>query len=168
MGALQELFSQYSIEVIILIIFMVGLSIKGFSELWDWFKKQFFDNFSKESAQNQRHQEIMENLNDLQLRNSAMEARIETQLSQMDQRLTGVELRLEKSTARIQENTKSQLIDKHHHFCYNVKHISDADLEAIERRYLYYKSDGGDSYIDTLMDDIRSLPRKQNYDEGGE
>lgn len=44
-------------------------------------------------------------------------------------------------------------------FCYEVKAIDDLNLQSLERRYLYYKAAGGNSFIDGLMEEIRSLPR---------
>ena len=60
---------------------------------------------------------------------------------------------------RLQENTRSFLIDAHHRFCYEVKGIDDLNLQSLERRYMFYKTAGGDSFIDDLMDEIRELPR---------
>jgi hypothetical protein len=60
---------------------------------------------------------------------------------------------------RLQENTRSFLIDSHHKFCNEIQGIDDQSLQSMERRYLYYKSAGGDSFIDTLMEEVRDLPR---------
>ena len=64
---------------------------------------------------------------------------------------------------RLQENTRSYLIDAHHKFCYEIKAIDDLNLQAMERRYLYYKTAGGNSFIDGLMDQVRQLPRINFY-----
>lgn len=72
---------------------------------------------------------------------------------------------------RLQENSRSYLLDAHHKFCYEFKKIDDLTLQSIERRYLYYKTAGGDSFIDGLMDEIRKLPRINTYtvdDDGRE
>ena len=64
---------------------------------------------------------------------------------------------------RLQENTRSYLIEAHHKFCYEVHAIDDLSLQAMERRYLYYKTAGGDSFVDNLMDEVRALPRINFY-----
>lgn len=63
------------------------------------------------------------------------------------------------TTERLQENSRSYIIDKHHYFCYDVKAIDDLNLQSLERRYLYYKAAGGNSYIEGLMEEIRDLPK---------
>ena len=64
---------------------------------------------------------------------------------------------------RLQENTRSYLIDAHHKFCYDIKAIDDLSLQAMERRYLYYKTAGGNSFVDNLMDEVRNLPKINFY-----
>ena len=63
----------------------------------------------------------------------------------------------------MQENTRSYLIDAHHKFCYERKAIDELNLQSMERRYLYYKAAGGDSFIDGLMEEVRKLPRINLY-----
>ena len=69
------------------------------------------------------------------------------------------------TTERLQENSRSYIIDKHHYFCYEVKAIDDLNLQSLERRYLYYKAAGGNSYIDGLMEEIRDLPKVNLQDK---
>lgn len=66
---------------------------------------------------------------------------------------------------RLQENSRSFLLDAHHKFCYEFKQIDDLSLQSIERRYLYYKTAGGDTFIDHLMEEIRELPRVNYYEK---
>ena len=66
---------------------------------------------------------------------------------------------------RLQENSRSYLLDAHHKFCYEFKQIDDLTLQSIERRYLYYKTAGGDTFIDHLMEEIRELPRVGYYEK---
>ena len=63
------------------------------------------------------------------------------------------------TTERLQESTRNYIIDKHHYFCYQIKAIDDLSLQSLERRFLYYKAAGGNSFIDGLMEEIRELPR---------
>lgn len=65
----------------------------------------------------------------------------------------------------MQENARSELLDAHHKFCYQFHKIDDLSLQSLERRYLYYKTAGGDTFIDHLMEEIRALPRVNYYTE---
>jgi len=78
------------------------------------------------------------------------------------------QIQLDRSLAlvqeRLQENSRSDLLDAHHKFCYEFKKIDDLSLQSIERRYLYYKTAGGDTFIDHLMEEVRELPRVSYYE----
>lgn len=78
------------------------------------------------------------------------------------------QIQLDRSLAlvqeRLQESARSDLLDAHHKFCYEFKKIDDLSLQSIERRYLYYKTAGGDTFIDHLMEEVRQLPRVGYYE----
>jgi len=61
--------------------------------------------------------------------------------------------------ARLQDEARSQIIDKHHYFCYKIKAIDDLSLQSLERAYMYYTNAGGNTFIEGLMKELRQLPR---------
>ena len=58
-----------------------------------------------------------------------------------------------------QDAIKAFITRQHHYFCYQLKEIDDQSLDCIQKRYSHYKDQGGNSYIDTLMSELRSLPK---------
>ena len=57
------------------------------------------------------------------------------------------------------DSIKSWIVEKHHHFCYEIKAIDYYSLESIERRYEHYKQEEGNSYVATLMEELKALPK---------
>ena len=55
-------------------------------------------------------------------------------------------------------STRSYIIDKFHYYVYQIGSIDEAALQDLERRYLYYKEAGGDTFIETRMKVLRELP----------
>lgn len=154
-GIIASLFAQYSLESIIIFIVMLGVALKGIHELWDFFKKKLKTKFKAE--------ETVENIDEV----------IDTKLNMLVSKIDNLDLRFDKMDTdfqetkdrlsfieeRQQENTRSFLIDAHHKFCYEIGAIDDINLQSIERRYMYYKTAGGNSFIDGLVKEIRELPR---------
>lgn len=154
-GLLAGLFAQYSLESIIIFVVVLGLALKGIYELWDYFKRILKERFRQEDY-------VEETTNSLQ-----------EQLVSLDNKLDNINLRFDKMDSdfqetkdklsileeRQQESTRSFLIDSHHKFCYEIQAIDDINLQSIERRYMYYKTAGGNGFVDGLMQDIRQLPR---------
>lgn len=159
MELLSTLFATYSLESVIILIVMLLLVIKFVWELVVWFKDKLKGGYDRERERNEMNAEIMAEFQKLNSRLDTFKDR----LDRIDDSNENTNRRLSFIEERQQENTKSFLIDAHHKFCYQLKAIDDINLQSIERRYMYYKAAGGNSFIDQLMQEIRALPRTTVY-----
>lgn len=155
MGMIEQLLSQYSIETLVILVALLGFSIKAMSELWEWFYNKFKEHFSFRTQRDQDHQQLIEQIKELSNGIKATQEEIQILKNNMIQFSDQMKI----TTERLQESTRNYIIDKHHYFCYQVKAIDDLSLQSLERRFLYYKAAGGNSFIDGLMEEIRELPR---------
>lgn len=155
MEVLSNLFAQYSIESIILLLIALGLSIKLVGELWEYFYNKAKKYLNYQSEKDQRHNALLEGITSVK---ESIE-KVQEKQRTLEQTVAGFDKQIQQLTERLQENTRSFIIDKHHYFVYQVKAIDDLNLQSLERHYLYYKLAGGDSFIDGLMEEIRALPR---------
>lgn len=176
MSELNFLFTNYSMEELFLVFFVALIAFRTIFELGKYFYEKVKNYFGiKTKKQNWEEQTTKS----LQTIDSKMD-NFETAANKRAERLKKVENKLEKLEEynkttheqqkeldksmklvqeRLQENTRSFLIDAHHRFCYDVKGIDDQSLQSMERRYLYYKAAGGNSFVDELMREVRELPR---------
>lgn len=183
MDAVTTLLSNLSVEGIIFVIILFAVSVKFLGELFEYLYTKLKKYFDIKDAKEERHEEVMQSLNELKKDNTERrerdkyrDERVEkisqqldaqdkdsAELKQVVQNLTAelVELKSKVSilTERTQDSTRAYIIDKHHHFCYQIKAIDDMSLQDLERRFMFYKAAGGDTFIDALMEEIRSLPR---------
>lgn len=63
------------------------------------------------------------------------------------------------------DDIKAFITREHHYFCYQKGWIDDHSLDCIEKRYSHYKDEGGNSFISTLMEEIRNLPKQQSKEK---
>lgn len=183
MDALVTLLSQFSIESIIITLVMFLAAVKVVGELLNWCYEKIKQHFNWKTQEDNRHSELMENFNELKVRNKQNEEenlrrdklieKISNQLDEQDRKtadmvktltaqtneLTNLKDRVQTLTDRVQDSTKAYIIDKHHHFVYQVKAIDDMSLQELERRFVYYKAAGGNTFIDGLMEEVRDLPK---------
>lgn len=183
MDALVTLLSQFSIESIIITLVMFLAAVKVVGELLNWCYEKVKQHFNWKTQEDNRHSELMENFNELKVRNKQNEEenlrrdklieKISNQLDEQDRKtadmvktltaqtneLTNLKDRVQTLTDRVQDSTKAYIIDKHHHFVYQVKAIDDMSLQELERRFVYYKAAGGNTFIDGLMEEVRDLPK---------
>ena len=159
MGEITTLFTQYSVEELILFIIIILFAIRALNELFSYFYSKLKTYFGVTSDKEQWKKNVMDCLQQIA-------EEIQTLKGQNDQthiRQQEMDEAVVLIQERLQENTRSYLIDAHHKFCYEVHAIDDLNLQSMERRYLYYKTAGGNSFIDTLMDEVRALPKINFY-----
>lgn len=183
MGAITTLLSKLSIEGIILVIVLFAAAVKFLGELFEYLYNKLKKYFDIKDAKEEQHREIMDKLNSLEAhsakqderseRRQAQMEKISKQLDEQDRKSANLQLMLEDQikeisslksqigtlTERTQDSTRAYLIDKHHYFCYQMGGIDDMALQDMERRFMYYKVAGGDTFIDGLMEEVRALPR---------
>lgn len=155
MDALSQLVSQYSFGAIVMLVVILAVAFKFLSELLEYFYNKLKKYFNYQTLKDTQHSEIIESIASLQADIKSFSQEISNQSNDIKALQEREKLTLE----RLQENSRSYIIDKHHYFCYEIKAIDDLNLESLERRYLYYKAAGGNSFIDGLMEEIRELPR---------
>ena len=159
MSEITKLLTQYSVAELILLIIIILFAAKALNEVCSYFYNKFKQHFGIINEKETWEEDISKGLkNILQEIEFLKEQNNKTYKHQkeMDAAIALVQ-------ERLQENTRSYLIDAHHKFCYEIHAIDDLNLQAMERRYLYYKTAGGNSFIDNLMDDVRALPRINFY-----
>lgn len=159
MELLSTLFATYSVESVIIFTIMLLLAIKFVWELVVWFRDKLRNGFKKEKETEEESEYFKAEFSKL---HDSLD-NIDERLNKIDENNENTNRRLSFIEERQQENTKSFLIDAHHKFCYQIRAIDDINLQSIERRYMYYKAAGGNSFIDQLMQEIRALPRTSVY-----
>ena len=169
MDALTTLLSQLSIEGIIIVIVLFAVAVKFLGELFEYLYNKLKKYFDIKDAKEEQHAEIMNKLNSLEERSVRQEERsnhrqeqvdkMSKQLDEQDRKSADLKKTLENQTKEIsslksqigtltertQDSTRAYLIDKHHHFCYQIHGIDDMSLQDMERRFMYYKAAGGEN-----------------------
>ena len=145
MNELIQLFSQFSLGQILIIIILLGLSAKGVVTFFDWVKERLYKLSNKQLKSKKTNEQIKnqeETINNLKKDVEKIQKSIDT-LIESDK-----------------ENIKAWITEKQHYYCYEKKYIDDYTLDCLERRFSRYEEEGGNSFVHNLMDDLRDLPRK--------
>ena len=142
---MQQLFQGYSVQEIIVFIIILALGVKNLINFIDWARKRTHQAVASadkpnklEEIANKHEQELFE---------------IRGQLKNLEQSIALL-------TESDKDDIKHAITKDHHYFCYKLKSIDDYSLDCIQKRYSHYKDEGGNSFIESLMQDLRALPRK--------
>lgn len=160
-----DLLNTFSIEQILISIALIAMAIKGIVDYIKWVKTKNKEKFDEEYEKKQKDEILSkyeETNADLQKRMancySSIEGKIDKLSSNINTRMNGMEEQLKILTDSDMHDIKSWIVEKHHHYK-NLGWIDDFAMDTIEKRYLDYKKEGGNSYVDTLMEELRQLPK---------
>lgn len=148
---MAELITNYSWSEIILFVIAFAAAIKGVVTFWDWGKDRLRKVYDKEDKIEEIKSLIVENTKQMN-EFSNIQAQTIDEIQHLKENITNL-------TASDKDDIKAWITEKHHYFCYEIKYIDDYSLDCIEKRYAHYVDEGGNSFISTLMEEIRNLPK---------
>ena len=150
-----ELLGTYSLTQIVTFIILLAIAVKEGITLviWfkDFFKKKFNDDMKNTVATKERNEQICKIKEDMQTLIDSQE-KIFKEIESFKQQL---EMIIESD----KDDIKFWITEKHHFYCYERKWIDDYSMDCIEKRYGHYKDEGGNSFIEELINELRSLPK---------
>lgn len=148
-----ELLSTFTGTQVIIFIAMILLAGKELLTAIDFFKKRNKDVIDKEYEEKDEKEEILERLKDISLK-------IETHNQKFDDISNRIDKQQETLNALIAsdiEDIKSDLVKQYHYFM-GKQWIDDFSLDVVEKRFARYKAEGGNTYIENLVEKLRQLP----------
>lgn len=142
---MEKLLTGYSISEMLTFIVILALALKGVITFWDWSVDRLRKLFHKETEQESDRDKI-------------------NQMAERQEKLFNDVQELSKKITILvdsdKDDIKAFITDKHHYFCYEKKWIDDYSLDCIEKRYDHYRDEGGNSFIATLMEELKALPKR--------
>lgn len=148
-----QLLKNFSWEQIILFAVLLALAIKGCVSFFDWVSE-------RNKKVHKQYQKPIEFQNNLQEHDEQI-AKIQEQIQSLTDM---VNLLIESD----RDDIKAFITREYHYFCYQKGWIDDYSLDCIEKRYTHYQAEGGNSFVSTMMEDLRDLPRREPDKQGGQ
>ena len=142
---MEELLARYSVSEIILFIFLLSMALRRIIQFIDW-------------ANNRARKAIKEKDRPEEL--ASIAEKHDNQLNAIKEELSSLKKEIQLLLDSDRDDIKQSLTKDHHYFCYKLGSIDDYSLDCMEKRFSHYQDEGGNSFIQTLMQDVRALPRK--------
>lgn len=150
-----ELLGTYSLTQIITFIVLLAIATKEGITLVIWFKdlfkKKINDDMKNTVATKKQNEQIDKIKENMQILLDSQE-KIFKEMELFKQQLKMI---IESD----KDDIKSWITEKHHFYCFEKKWIDDYSMDCIEKRYGHYKDEGGNSFIEELMNELRNLPK---------
>lgn len=143
----MELLTKFSTSEIIIFAVLLLSSVKGIITFFDWIVSKGTQIFVK------RYQKPKE---------------LEKTVQEMSKAISQLTKKVNMLIDSDKDDIKAFITREHHYFVYQKGWIDDYSLDCIEKRYNHYQDEGGNSFIGSLMEEIRDLPKKKIQEEKGE
>lgn len=140
-----DLLQNYTIQQVFMFIIFLGLAVKGVVTFYDWAVAKMRDLVHEGEKPDQLKKQIQNH---------------EHEIDEIKQLVKAMSQKIDILINSDKDAIKAYITKQHHYFCYDQKWIDDHSLDCIERRYTHYKDEGGNSFICTLMKEIRDLPKQ--------
>lgn len=159
-----ELFSTLTLTQIITYSFLILLSIKEILTLRDFFKNRIDKKYDNENSNKKQTEEIFEEIKTLkeEIQNQKKDyvlltSNLEDFKSYWKNKDEEQQKILKLLVESDREAIRSDIVKEYHYF---IKRgwIDDFSLDTLEKRFVFYQEEGGNSYIYNLMEDLRDLP----------
>lgn len=149
----QELFEQFDLTTIILVLLLAFFLVLEISQGIDYFRK-------KNKNKNDEFQDREKRITNLEILEHDSEATIQQIKNDLDEVRKNINLLITSD----KDDIRSWITDKYHCFM-KLGYIDDFSLDCLERRFKSYKQEGGNTYVDGMMEELRALPRKNHLDK---
>lgn len=140
-----ELLQKFSIENIFIFIILLALAIKGLISFFDWAKERF----QKAVLQSNESFNVKKNIKEH-----------EQQIYQLKSSIQQINKLIRLLIESDKDDIKAFITRQHHYFVYQKGWVDDYSLDCIEQRYSHYENQGGNSFIASLMKELRALPKQ--------
>ena len=159
-----DLFRSYDLSQIIIFVVMLIFAIKGGWDLVDYFKKKYTEKFNKDFAAKEAENKLENhyiNCSNQHVEALGMYNELSDQVNDLTQE---VHERFDKLEQSDMHQIKHDIVKDYHYFIDEKGWIDDFNLDCLELIYQDYKREGGNSYIDGLMEELRRLPKHPPQD----
>ena len=134
-----QFFQQYTIEVTIIFLFMFGTALKQGYELVQYFRNKTVDHVDKIREQEEALEQVIKNM------------------QQQQKQLQSITDKIDELLVSDKDSIKSWIVMLYKQYKKDPSGLDSMQMDLLERRFSHYKQEGGNSYIDNLMQELREI-----------
>ena len=146
---------QYSLSEVIMFLILLAAATKSFINFYDWcmerLRKVLNTNHNKLTQKEQLQRRLQHG--------SQIMNNLQNNQKQTDKILKDLSAKIDMLVDSDKDAIKSYITRQHHYFCYQKGQIDDFSLDCCEKRYQHYSDEGGNSFIEGFMNELRALPK---------
>lgn len=134
-----QFFQQYTLEATIIFLFMFGTALKQGYELVQYFRNKTVDHVDKIREQEEALEQVIKNM------------------QQQQKQLQSITDKIDELLVSDKDSIKSWIVMLYKQYKKDPSGLDSMQMDLLERRFSHYKKEGGNSYIDNLMQELREI-----------
>lgn len=161
-----DLLAEYSEVQILTFVILLTLAVKGAWDLVDFFKNKYKEKFNKDHEKLKKQEDMetqfcitknqhKETLEICQNFDKKLDMIVET----MDKKFDELDTKIDQMGENDKHSIKQIIVKDYHYFVEKQGWIDDFSLDSILLLFEDYKKLGGNSYVSSLVDALKALPR---------
>lgn len=152
---MEKLLQEFSLTQILTFIVLAAAAIKGIITFFDWTK----DKMKEKVHQDERPENLAQQINNIELIHHKDIETLKQRDIELQTQLTKLTEKIDLLIKSDKDNIKAWITEQYYKFT-DQGNIDNYSLDCIEHRYEHYAQEGGNSFVETLMKEIRALPKK--------
>lgn len=153
-----ELFTSYSISEIIIFLFIFFVAAKECISLFQYFKTLIKTGITQEEAKRGATESLVKSMERLELKYDQTVEEVHTLKEDYKNGLEEQGKLLNLLLRSDRDDIRGFIVDKHREHYGSKKWIDNFSMDVLEKRFEHYVEEGGNTYVNGLMEDLRSLP----------
>lgn len=134
-----QFFQQYTLEATIIFLFMLGTALKQGYELVQYFRNKTVNHVDKIREREETLEKVVKNI------------------QQQQKQLQSITDKIDELLASDKDAIKSWIVMLYKQYKKDPSGLNSMQMDLLERRFSHYKKEGGNSYIDNLMQELREI-----------
>lgn len=149
-----QLLTNYSLEQIFIFIILAAIALKELATFLDWLNEKARKKIEKE----QQPESISQKLNRTIQQQDEEIIALKLTIQEIQNVILGLNDKIEMLISSDRDSIKAWLTAQHHYFMEKGS-IDYYSFDCISRRYSHYKEQGGNTFIDDIIQEINDLPK---------
>lgn len=152
-----DLLTKYEVQDILIFIVILALAIKGLISFYDWASARLDLTYEKK---NKLDEQLKYYETQLKNQEKLTQELIENN-KQIFSELKGLKGAIQRLTDSDRDDIRLCITEKFH-ICTERNWVDDYTLSCLEKRFSCYQAEGGNSFVEGMMEALRALPRRPN------
>ena len=148
-----DLLESFTPVQIFTFIILFAIAFKQTVDFIDWLKEKVQDRDKSVKTEQDEKETLEERIEALEKSQKEISETLKTLKENIDMLIQSDK-----------DAIKAYITKEHHYYCYKQGWIDDYTLDCMERRFDHYVEEKGNSFIESLMDEVRALPKKSTQD----